>query len=290
MFRTLAASALACVISAAGAFALDFKITASNLDEDRHSYELGLAQLALSKADGDHTLEIINPGKANQTRLLAELAKGDAPFNLIFSGVNQERYDTLTIVPIPLQRGLLGHRILITNGENAGALKSVETFDDLKKLTLGSGTGWPDTEILRHAGLNVNAASYQNLFTMTEKGRVQGYARGVAEPFNEVAQRADSHPGLEIDDTVMIVYPFDMFFFVAPGDQERADVLQQGLQRAYDDGSFMEYFNNHPRIQEVFEQAQIDQRVRFDIENPLLPAEIANLPDHLWHGRSNTSN
>lgn len=286
MFRSVAIKAIFSIAAfASSVSALEFRITASGLDKDRHSYELELMELALFKADGDHTLTLVDPGSSNQTRLLAQLAAGSEEFDVIFSGVSKERYESLTIVPIPLQRGLLGHRILISNEDSLPALQTVETFEDLKKIRIGSGTGWPDTEILESAGLNVSAAAYENLFTMTDKGRVQGYARGVAEPFAEVTKRSESHPNLRVDSSLMIVYPFDTFFFTGPEDQERADIILQGLERAYEDGSFMAHFNSHPNIQSVFEQAQIDNRLRFDIPNPLLPEEISNLPDHLWHGR-----
>lgn len=283
--RNTIMTAFITMLSINSAQALEFIVGEERANDRSESYEVGLIKLALEKADGEHTLSYLATGEANQQRMLDQLAKGEAEFHLVFSGIDQERYEKLAVVPIPLQRGLLGHRILIVSQDSKEAVGAVQTMDDLKKIVIGSGTGWPDTEILRAAGLNVEDAKYDNLFKMVDRGRIHSFARGAAEPFTEVAARKDEMANLTIDEHVMIVYPFDMFLMLNKDDKERFDILLQGLNRAYEDGSFMSYFENHPRIKEVFVQAKIDQRVRFDIPNPLLPAEIATIPASYWHGR-----
>ncbi|MEP3047349.1 MAG: hypothetical protein ABJL55_10420 [Roseibium sp.] len=284
MRRFLTVALLASLI-ATPANALEFLIGDERGSTDTTNYEVGLINLALEKADGDHTLRFADTGTANQTRLLETLASGKANFHVIYSGIDQERFDKLATVPIPLQRGLLGHRILIVSENSKDTVADVKTMDDLKKITIGSGTGWPDTTILERAGLTIEQTQYENLFKMVSLERIQGFARGVAEPYAELEVRKDSLPNLRIDESILIVYPFDVFFFLNKNDKERYDILFQGLTRAYEDGSFMNYFQNHPRIRDVFEQAQIDERLRFEINNPLLPPKIAAIPDKYWHGR-----
>ncbi|MTI43117.1 hypothetical protein JM93_00078 [Roseibium hamelinense] len=283
--KTLLTAAVLAGLSFTPAHALEFLVGEERADSSLNSYEFGLIELALQKADGDHTVSRASVGEANQSRLLEELATGSADFHIIFSGIDQERFDKLATVPIPLQRGLLGHRVLIVSEDSKNKVAAVKTIEDLKNISIGSGTGWPDTQILEAAGLKVSDAKYENLFKMVEGGRIDGFARGVAEPYAEVSARSGEMPSLTIDESIIIVYPFDMFLFLNKDDKERYDILMQGFTRAYEDGSFMEYFENHPRIKEVFEQAKIDDRIRFEIENPLLPKEIAAIPDQFWHGR-----
>lgn len=285
MYRFLSA-AVFLLISTAMASALDFRVTIQNYTTDKEYYEFGLLELALSKADGDHNMVIVTPPEgANQQRLIAMLEDGSGEFDIIFTGIDRDRHARLLTVPVPLQRGLLGHRVLIVNSESAPLFGEVETLEDLQALEIGSGINWPDTEILKSAGFSVSEGRYKNLFKMVDRNRIASYARAVSEPFAEVAARADEMPNLEIDQHVMIVYPFDVFYFLNKQDKERYDVLMQGLMRAYEDGSFMAYFENHPFVKSVFKEANIDNRLRFDISNPLLPADIAAIPDRFWHGR-----
>jgi len=283
--RTLTAAFFAASLVVTPVHALEFRVGVERGDTGQSDYEIGLIELALKKAGGGHTMAIADTDDTNQSRMLEMLSTGDADFHVTFSGIDQERFDKLATVPVPMQRGLLGHRILIVSQDSKDAVGAVETMDDLKQISIGSGTGWPDTEILEKAGFKVEASKYENLFKMVDRGRIQGYARGVAEPYSEVAAREGEMTNLTIDEHVMIVYPFDMFLFLNKEDKERYEILLSGLKNAYEDGSFLAYFENHPRIKKVFEQAKIDDRLRFEIDNPLLPAEIAAIPDQYWHGR-----
>jgi len=283
--RALAAALLLTGMSLSPVAALEFRVGVERGEDTIFKYEIGVIELALEKAGGDHTLVLADVGDANQNRMVEQLASGEADFDVMFTGIDQERFDKLLTVPIPMQRGLLGHRIMIVSDESADKMSGVKSMDDLKGITIGSGTGWPDTHILRQAGLKVEDSKYDNLFKMVAGGRIDGFARGAAEPFMEVEARKADHPNLKVDNEVLIVYPFDMFLFLSKNDTARYDILLSGLQKAYADGSFMAYFEAHPQIREVFEQAGLDNRVRFEIENPLLPAAIAEIPDQYWHGR-----
>jgi len=279
---------LALWLAAAPASALEFLIGSERGRTDAQDfghYGLGLIELALEKADGDHTVAYVDTAYANQARLLNLLSSGKAEFHLLISGIDQERFDKLATVPIPLQRGLLGHRILIVSEASKAKVANVKTMEDLKGLSIGSGMSWPDTKILAEAGLHVENAPYESLFKLVSLGRLDGFARGVAEAFPEIASRQHTTPNLAVDEHIMIVYPFDEFIFLNKDDRERYDILVQGMTRAYQDGSFMEYFENHPRMKQVLERAAIDERIRFNIDNPLLPPEIAEIPDRYWHGR-----
>ncbi|MTI43118.1 hypothetical protein JM93_00077 [Roseibium hamelinense] len=274
---------LAVFASVSGCLAEVFRLGIVGEDESRYDYEIGLIELALQKAEGDHTLEIVAHPNSSQSRVLLMLMNDVADFDVTFSGIDRERHARLLTVPVPLQRGLLGLRILIVSERHKDRLAGVETLEDLKKVPIGSGTGWPDTSILENAGFSVAQSDYESLFKMVYKGRIAGYARGVAEPYREVAVRAADMPGLAIDTRLLLAYPFDTFFFVGKQDKKRHDILLQGLTRAYEDGSFMTYFEGHPRIRSVFLQADLDRRVRFDIENPFLPEAFQNIPDKYWH-------
>ena len=47
--------------------------------------------------------------------------------------------------------------------------------------------------------------------------------------------------------------------------------LEEGLQRTLADGSFDKLYSE--RFNEIIERAHLNDRIRFDLENPLLPPE-----------------
>jgi hypothetical protein len=271
------------------ASALDFSLGISGTNVERFNYEIGLLELALEKADGEHTISIVTLEGTPRSRMVTMLASNDTDFNVMVTGITSERHALLKTVPVPLMRGLLGYRILIVRDESADAIKEIETFEELKQISIGSGTDWPDTLILREAGLQITSADYENLFQMVSMGRIQAYARGVLEPYIELEDRADIFPNLKVDDTIALVYPFDAFFFVNQSDTSRYEILLQGLERAYEDESFLTYFENSQGFRYATEHAKIGKRKRFYLENRSVPDLIEAIPSHYWYSGAATN-
>lgn len=280
-------AALALLASPAGA--LDFSLGISGTNVDRFDYEIGLLELALEKADGNHSISIVTLEDTPRSRMVTLLANGNTAFDIMVTGITRERHALLRTVPVPLTRGLLGYRILIVCDDPNGQIGHIETLDDLKKLAIGSGTDWPDTLIMRDAGLNITAADYENLFKMVSLGRIKGFARGVLEPYIEIANRAEKYPNLKVDETIAIVYPFDAFFFVNRQDEERYRVVLQGLERAYEDGSFLKYFKNSEGYKYATKHARLSARRQFALKNRTVPDLMDMIPCSYWHDSSLTN-
>lgn len=153
-------------ISVAGGFCGFLSITSESHSEhfilgvdpanqSRDDYRVGLLRLALEQAAGDHTMEVVY-FDVNRSRAIRALAAGSAVFNVIDSGNSRSREKRLTLVPIPLTRGLLGYRLLVVKRSNLHLFSDIDNFDSLQwKITFGSSPSWPDTEIMRHSGLKV---------------------------------------------------------------------------------------------------------------------------------------
>ena len=58
--------------------------------------------------------------------------------------------------------------------------------------------------------------------------------------------------------------------FVGNNNQKLHSILERGLQIAVADGSFDKLLYNHQITKQIFEQANIDKRIIFDLQNPLL--------------------
>lgn len=265
------------------AASMDFSLGISGTNVDRFDYEIGLLKLALEKADGNHTISIVTLEDTPRSRMVTLLASGNTTFDIMVTGITRERHALLKAVPVPLTRGLLGYRILIVCDDPDTHIGDIRTFDELQQLVIGSGTDWPDTLIMRQAGLNITPADYESLFKMVALGRVQAYARGVLEPYVEIAERAEQYPNLKVDGSIAIVYPFDAFFFVNKHDADRHRIVLQGLERAYEDGSFLDYFQNSQGYKYATEHARIGERRRFALQNRTVPDLMNMIPAHYWH-------
>ncbi|WP_395022427.1 substrate-binding periplasmic protein [Dongia sp.] len=246
-------------------------------DSPRWNYALGLIELALKESGRDTQLKPTSE-EMSQTRAARELELGHIDF--IWTGTSADYEQRFRAVRIPVMRGLDGYRICVINPDRQAAFSAVRSLDDLRKLTIGQDPGWSDVKVLDAAGFKLETAPYDSLFEMVDRGRFDCFLRGAHEAPTEVMK----HPGLAVENDLLIVYPFTSFFFVNKENAALAEDLENGLKKAYEDGSFMAYFKNHPAIKAIFEQTHIEQRRRFDIPNPLLTDATRAIPPEYWQG------
>ena len=179
-----------------------------------YSYEISVLKLAISKFPEKHTLSIIPQPDINQERILANLRESNDEFNIFFTGFSATRESQFLQVDFPISRGLLGHRIFIIRKNEQSLFQDFSSLNELKeKLIIGSGVGWPDTDIFIAAGFKVQTAAYENLWKMLSLGRFTAFNRGIHEAYVEIKQRKPAYGNLMVDTNVMIVYPFDYFFY-----------------------------------------------------------------------------
>lgn len=251
-------------------------------ESPRWNYARTLVELALRHSGRDYVLKPTEE-EMTQARTARELELGHIQF--IWAGTSADYEQRFQAIRIPVLRGLDGYRICIINPARQDAFKAVTSLDAFKSFTIGQDPGWSDVSILEAAGFKLVTAPYENLFGMVERDRVDCFLRGAHEVIGDVAKRKAEHPDLAVESEVMLVYPFTSFFFVNKNDTALAEALETGFKKAYEDGSFMEHFNNHPAIKAIFDEAHIEQRRRFDIPNPQLTEATKAIPDLYWHRR-----
>lgn len=261
----------------------EFKLGLLEAGPDVFAYEISVLRLALEHSEVKTSLTVL-PLQREQTRALADLEHGRGSFNVFFTGFSQEREERFLQVDFPITRGLLGHRVFVIRADRQDKLSRLTSLEDMKRnITIGSGIGWPDTEIFEAAGFRVVTSTYANLWGMVSAGRFDAFNRGIHEGFAEIEVRKRDYAELQIDHSVMIVYPFDYMFYLNKYDNKRGEVLRQGLLRAQENGSFMEHFHRHPMIQKMLRQADVPSRRVFTIDNPLMSERHKMVPASFWH-------
>ena len=260
---------LAFVPQGVGAQALTVTHIRPESDTDtRNQYFIRLLDLALSKTEGAYTL-VVSPTKMQQGRALVQLEKGIG-IDVVWTMTSASREQVLRPIRIPLLKGLIGTRLLLINKEDQAKFERIKTSAQLQALNAGQGHDWPDTEILKHNGYAVvESASYDALFRMLQKHRIDYFPRSVEEIWAEAEQHAGK--GLVVEESIAIQYTACIFFFVNKNNHVLARRLKEGLQRTLADRSFDKLYSE--RFNEIIERAHLNDRIRFDLENPLLPPE-----------------
>lgn len=253
-------------------------IVTQNTERQKEKYSIELLKLALSYSGKRYNFEELNQ-TITQARQIEEVKSGN--LDVTWLGTSEVLEEDMRAVPIPLYKGLLGHRIFIIRQGDQEIFDKINTFDQLKEVRLGQGKTWTDTQILKSSGLNVvTAVKFDSLFYMLEGSRFDAFPRGVHEPWVEVESRRQLN--LTIENRLILVYRYPLFFFVHKDNRVLANDIYQGLIKAHEDGSFDKHFYNHPLIKSALDKTNMIQRVVFTIDNPTLTRAAKAVPEKYW--------
>lgn len=247
-------------------------------NDPQQNYMRALLKLACRKAG--KRCQLKPAGSMVQSRAILQLQKTDGKIDLLWTMTSRERERQLRPVRIPLYKGLSGWRVALLGKGRGRLLANVQTLKGLKNYSAGQGHDWPDVNILRAAGLNVETSSdYEPLFSMLNEKRFDYFPRSVVEINNE--HHAHQLYYISIDPHILIHYPTAFYFFVAPDNKKLARLLETGLERAIADGSFDRLFRHHHAA--TLKKLQLDKRKVIHLPNPLLPERTPLHRKALWY-------
>ena len=246
--------------------------------DERDRYPVQLLMLALREAHSSYELRP-HPVFMLQVRAMREVEQGSG-LDIVWTMTSKEREQALLPIRIPIDRGLLGWRLLLVEPSAGARFAHVGSLEQLKALRGGQGADWPDTTILRDAGLVVDeSARYGDLFQKLAAGRIDYFPRSVQEIWGELDNHRDQ--GFVIEPTLALHYPTAMYFFVNKQRTELAADIRKGLDKALRDGSFQALFMQH--FGEILKRSKLDRRRVLEMRNPLLPPETPLGDARLWY-------
>ena len=247
------------------------------------SFPFQVLKLALAKCGKPYVLKPSPIGKANSQRT-ADAMAADGPIDVQWIASSTSDDKKMLPVLFPLDMGLLGYRVFLIDGARQSDFSRIKTLDDLKVMTALQGTGWADVDVMRSAGLHVRTGPvYTNLFRMTVGGRADFFPRGAFEAYNEREKWADKAPGLAVEDSLILHYPFATVFYVKKTDGGLRDDLYRGLVKAFDDGSYRALFLSNPDVQTVLAKAHMNTRHVIEIDNPFISPEMKAVDKRFWY-------
>lgn len=243
------------------------------------AYVRRVVELALNRAGSRREVRYVDLDMT-QGRTLVELATPGSPIDMMWTMTDRQRESSgLLPVRIPIDRGLLGWRLLLVRRGELAQWSRVHSLKDLRGRLAGQGHDWPDTTILRANGLEVGTSSvYDALFRMLASGRIDYFPRSILEIDAEMA--GGGHPKLAIAPKLMLHYPAAAYFFVGPHRPELAAELKTGLEAAVADGSFQRL--HREQYGALVRAHSLKQARVLRLSNPLLPPETPLQRRELW--------
>ncbi|GLX80040.1 hypothetical protein tinsulaeT_33800 [Thalassotalea insulae] len=246
-------------------------VFASSYDKTpTHQYYVELLRFLLDKSEReDISIVTLKENVSTHKQVLTLLQK--KLIDLTWTGTKKHYEQEMRAIPIPLLKGLLGHRVFIIHGKRRAEFEQGSLLA-LKKLVACQGSDWLDSDILSWNGFNVLRVDRVDLiFKMLAKGRCDYYPRAIFEGYNELKVAQQQYPMLEVFDDLILEYKFPLYFFVHQDNQALAQLLTDSLNRAINDGSFIDFMENHPLTSDIFPLSKWQSKRVVKLENPYLP-------------------
>lgn len=241
-------------------------------------YAKGLLTLALSKLPEQYEIQETAPNTSEE-RMVSMLM--DNQLDVVWYATTNDLEERLQPIRICIYRGLLGYRVLMIKKGSQHKFDGIKTLEDLKRVSLGQGHFWADTNVLTANNLNVvKVLKYEGLFYMLDGDRFDAFPRGAHEPWSEMQRYPKL--ALDVEQNLLISYTNPFYFFVNKSNTKLAADIERGLRMAIEDGSFTEYFLNDPTVKDVMAKANLKSRTLIKLDNPGLPKKTPVDDASLW--------
>ena len=240
-------------------------------------YRWKLLELALAHTGGAGVRLVPASGSITQPRSLILLESG--ALDVLALGSTAERQMRALPIPVDILKGIIGFRVLLVRRADLERIRRMDDATLRRDLSFGMEQDWADLPIMVAAGLKVEAAAHaENLFGMLSAGRFDAYPRGLNEAIRELADHQAAFPGLALEPSRALYFPYPIYFWVARNRPGLARRIERGLRRALADGSFRRLFTTY-HAREILQLKEHPRHVLV-LPNPFMPTGTE--PDTRW--------
>lgn len=248
------------------------KVNLGQIEDDvRTHFKMELLRTALSLTQDKYgPYEIIPTAVLTRTsRAILEVNSGKK--TNVFIALTTNTWEEKTIpIRIPVRRGILNYRLLVTHKDNLEKFAQIKSYDDLKQYEMGLLSGWATAEVMEKHSLKVsNYNAYSGLFYMLETKRIDYIPRGINEVYDELDFYRSNMKNLVVVPNVALYIPAPTYVFVSPNAPRIAKRLKEGLSMMVENKKLEEIFNRF--YAEKIAKADLASRTIIKIDNPLLP-------------------
>lgn len=259
---------------------LHFKhpITDNTYFTQRDTYFIRMLTLALEKSGSRYEINTVLLPPMQESRSAILLAQGR--YNVHWLMTNNSHEKKLIPIRIPLYKGLIGWRLMFIHPDSRAKFAEINSINQLRPVAVTQGADWPDASILKSNGFLLRPSiNWNSLIEVVNLKRADYFPRAVTEIWNE--KDLANQRGLVVENHLALYYPAAYYFFIAPELKHHAAVLERGLTRAINDGSFDALFNEF--FADDLAASKLNQRTVLTINNPLLPPRTPLDQPDLWY-------
>ena len=248
---------------------------------DNHIRRLLTAALEASSARyGAYQLRT-SPIRMERDRLMLEMLKGQL-VNLSAQVTSMEWEQKLSVIRIPVDKGLSGYRVSLINGRRQAQFSAVQTLAQLKRMTMGAGRQWSSTAVFLRDGFEVvQGNSSAGLHSMLAADRFEHFPRAIDEAVFEQAEYAPVFPALSVESSFALYMPLPRYFFIGGAQKRLAQRLEYGMRQLIADGRFDQIF--HEFYDGLIDKVGLRKRRIFKLDNPLLSPQTPLAVKGYWY-------
>lgn len=243
---------------------------ASARDNPVVAYRIELAQKALNASGKHYTIESCNfPAGQTSDARARDSVRNQHYCDVIATSAGGKASRELSIVPVPLYLGGGGYRVFMANQHGHDRAAKVRSLAELRKLSIGSGPDWIDSNIMLDSGLNLVQAEYIHLFSMLAIKRFDLLTRAIYEVTGEF-RNIGLEDGIVLEPRLMLHYPNDLFFYVAPERKDLQEDLYKGMKILYCNGELQRHISQHYSTRSMRTLVRPERRLVFELPNKYL--------------------
>ncbi len=288
IFRSLVLGSLFLLVPPV-ALAGEHQVLLYSQKEFRYQYYLALLRQALDVTEGDYgktDVQIYQPHTTEITEARGMVLLQQRRIHIAFVPTSREREESFRAVPIPLDQGLLGLRLLLIKESSQPRFDRIQNAKELREKMLGGfNTNWFDYDIYKSNGFRVlPATKYETLFKMLESGRFDYFSRGLIEVWPELDNFKNQYPDLRVENRFAFYYNIPVYFFVHKDNEQLAQRIEEGLKRIQASGAFSKLFQAY--YGEDIARAQLDKRHIIILDNPQARQGIPVIKPFWWPAKT----
>ena len=249
-------------------------------DVDRVQMHINVLKLALAHSDNEYEVKPHETADVSPSRAEKMVSRGQ--LDVMWSASDSLRESRVSIVPVPLDYGLLGFRLLMILEESQPEFAKVDRLSDLQRFQALQVNEWVDTYILLNAGFDVHLGHYENLPKMLAAKRGDFIPRSIREIRFDM-ERWAGEGEFAVDHRSLLIYRQGDFFFVNKQNHQLHQDLKVGLERIYDNGKLKSFLSDFMKNEGVDVEKEINQRVSFRLSNPYLTDAVKAIDDKYFN-------
>lgn len=240
------------------------------------AYRLSLLKKALEASRVPFVIEPCDTSSTSLSdRRIAQRMRDDQGCNVIATLGGAAFARELHMIPVPLYLGGGGYRVFAVTQQGLAQVAGISDLAGLRQVRIGSGTAWTDSDIMEGNGLQVVRADFSHLYAMLRAGRFDLLTRSLFEIGAEVAQLPTGDQ-VSIEPRLLLHYPADLFFYVAPNQPRLEAALTSGMIQLYCSGELLRHLQEHTSTRNMWRTLRPDRRIRIELPNHRLTAEVSS--------------